>query len=45
MALIMPGGLIPFFEELSKLPPGPPDLAVLAPLAQRYGVELVGPPL
>ena len=44
---VAPGGLDVFFEELSAAaPPGTiPDPAKLAPLFQKYGLELLGPPL
>ena len=31
-------------QELSALPPGPPDMARLGPILQRYDVNPVGPP-
>jgi mannose-6-phosphate isomerase-like protein (cupin superfamily) len=44
---VVPGGLDIFFEELSAaVPPGTvPDPAKLAPLFQKHGLELLGPPL
>ena len=32
-----------FFNELSELPEGPPDPAVLVPLFGRYGMTILGP--
>ena len=34
----------PFFDELGALPPGPPDLAYVAALFGRYGMEILPPP-
>ena len=34
----------PFFDELGALPPGPPDLAAVAALFGRYGMEILPPP-
>ena len=44
---VVPGGLDVFFRELSAaLPRGvTPDFAVLAPLFEKYDLELLGPPL
>ncbi len=39
-----PGGLEVFFEELAAIA-GPPDPALLAPVFEKYGLELLGPPL
>jgi mannose-6-phosphate isomerase-like protein (cupin superfamily) len=39
-----PAGLEIFFEELAAIA-GPPDPAKLAPLFEKYGLELLGPPL
>jgi mannose-6-phosphate isomerase-like protein (cupin superfamily) len=39
-----PGGLEIFFEELAAIP-GPPDPGLLAPVFEKYGLELLGPPL
>jgi len=39
-----PAGLENFFEELSAVA-GPPEPAKLAPLFEKYGLELLGPPL
>ncbi len=32
-------------EALRKMPPGPPDMEALAPILEKYKVEIVGPPL
>ena len=44
---VVPGGLDLFFEEVrATFPPGStPDPAKLAPLFQKYGLELLGPPM
>jgi quercetin dioxygenase-like cupin family protein len=34
----------PFFDELGALPPGPPDLASVAALFGRYGMDILPPP-
>jgi hypothetical protein len=44
LALVAPGvGFIQFFEELSSL--GHADPAAVAPVAMKYGIEVIGPPL
>lgn len=35
-------GMDKFLEELSQLPPGPPDMAKLLPIMQKYDIEPVG---
>lgn len=44
---VVPGGLDLFFEEIrDTVPPGSrPDPAALAPIFERHGMELLGPPL
>jgi quercetin dioxygenase-like cupin family protein len=39
LEIISPGGFEGYFDELVDLPPGPPDLELLADLAARYGLE------
>jgi len=39
-----PGGLEIFFAELAAIT-GPPDPATLTPVFEKYGLELLGPPL
>lgn len=39
-----PGGLEVFFAELAAFE-GPPDPALVAPIFEKYGLELLGPPL
>lgn len=36
-----PAGMEDMFEELSQLPPGPPDMEKLAEVTGRYGVKFV----
>jgi hypothetical protein len=38
---LVPGGIEKMFEELSKLPAGPPDVAVVAEICGRYDIEFV----
>jgi quercetin dioxygenase-like cupin family protein len=47
LAIVIPGGFNQFFEELSSLNRGlsAPDLVRTGQLANRYGIELLGPPL
>lgn len=35
-------GVEGMLEELSQLPPGPPDMAKLLPIMQKYGIEMAG---
>jgi quercetin dioxygenase-like cupin family protein len=41
---LAPAGLEVMFQELSELPSGPPDLAVVAEVCARYGVSFLAPP-
>jgi quercetin dioxygenase-like cupin family protein len=41
---VQPSGLEVFFQELAALS-GPPDPAKVAPMFQKFGMELLGPPL
>jgi quercetin dioxygenase-like cupin family protein len=47
LVTVVPGGLDIFFEELSALAPSSalPNPATLAPLFEKYDMELLGPPL
>lgn len=36
-----PAGLEEMFEELAKLPPGPPDMSIVSEITGRYGVRFV----
>jgi len=35
-------GIDKLLEQMSQLPPGPPDMNKLLPLMQRYDIEVVG---
>jgi len=39
-----PAGIEAFFEELASVT-GPPDPTVVAPIFEKYGLELLGPPI
>jgi len=41
---VEPAGLENFFAELAAIE-GPPDPAAVAPIFEKYGLELLGPPL
>jgi hypothetical protein len=45
LAITTPSGFEAFVEELSDpVPPSaPPDMATLIQMAQRYGLEILGP--
>jgi quercetin dioxygenase-like cupin family protein len=45
VGIFVPGGFDRFMEEVGKLPPGPPDLEKTRELGEKYGQEVVGPPL
>jgi mannose-6-phosphate isomerase-like protein (cupin superfamily) len=47
LIMVRPAGAEKFFEEASVMtPPGsPPDIEKFSALAQRYGMEILGPPL
>jgi quercetin 2,3-dioxygenase len=48
IGLVTPSGLEGMFEETGKYMrslSGPPDLAQIAAIAERYGVRSVGPPI
>jgi quercetin dioxygenase-like cupin family protein len=44
LVTLEPGGLELFFEELAAIT-GPPDPDAVAPLFEKYGLELLGPPI
>ena len=44
MVICQPAGLELFFEDVSKLQ-GPPDPAKIGPVAQKWGMEILGPPM
>jgi hypothetical protein len=35
-----PGGNEAMFEDVDKMPPGPPDMNVLVSILDRYGIKL-----
>ena len=37
--------MVGWFSELAELPPGPRDPTAVQTIAQRHGVEVVGPPI
>ncbi len=41
LVAVLPAGLETMFEALSRLPPGPPDLARVAQIAGEYGISFV----
>jgi mannose-6-phosphate isomerase-like protein (cupin superfamily) len=47
LVMVRPAGAEKFFEEMSEMiPPGkPPDIGKLTVLAERHGIEILGPPL
>ena len=44
LSICQPAGLELFFEDISKLE-GPPDPARVLPIFQKWGLELLGPPM
>ena len=45
LGIFVPGGFDRFMQEVVQLPPGPPDPEKLRELGEKYGQEVVGPPL
>jgi mannose-6-phosphate isomerase-like protein (cupin superfamily) len=45
LGIFVPGGFDRFMEEMGQLPPGLPDPEKLRELGEKYGQEVVGPPL
>jgi Cupin domain len=43
--IFTPAGMEAFFEGSAALPPGPPDPAAWGAIAQRAGMEILGPPV
>lgn len=41
LVIVTPGGIEAMFAELDALTPGPPDLAEVAGICRRYGIEFV----
>jgi hypothetical protein len=44
IVICQPAGIELFFEDVSKLQ-GPPDPAKIGPVAQKWGMEILGPPM
>jgi quercetin dioxygenase-like cupin family protein len=48
LVVVTPGGYEHFFEAMAQVPmppDGPPDIGRVIAVAQRFGVQVVGPPL
>ena len=45
LGIFVPGGFDRFMDEVGQLPPGPPDPDKMRELGEKYGQEVVGPPL
>src|SRR5215208_4120465 len=45
LGIFVPGGFDRFMDEIGQLPPGPPDQDKMRKISQKYGQEVVGPPL
>jgi mannose-6-phosphate isomerase-like protein (cupin superfamily) len=47
LVIVQPAGLDVFFDEVAQIASGmaQPDLKVIVPLFQKYGLELLGPPM
>jgi mannose-6-phosphate isomerase-like protein (cupin superfamily) len=41
LVILIPGRMEKMFEELSKLPPGPPDLENINAITKKYGVDFL----
>jgi quercetin dioxygenase-like cupin family protein len=41
LIVLMPGGMEKVFEDLSVMPPGPPDLGKINAITMKYGVEFL----
>jgi hypothetical protein len=44
VVICQPAGLEAFFEEISAIQ-GPPDPTKVGPIGQKWGLELLGPPM
>ncbi len=44
VVICQPAGLESFLEEISAIP-GPPDPAKVIPIGQKWGLEILGPPM
>ena len=45
LGIFVPGGFDRFMDAIGQLPPGPPDQDKMRQLGEKYGQEVVGPPL
>jgi len=45
LGIFVSGGFDRFMDEIGQLPPGPPDPDKMREIGQKYGQEVVGPPL
>ena len=41
LVVLVPGGMEKVFEDLSAMPPGPPDLGKINAITMKYGVEFL----
>jgi quercetin dioxygenase-like cupin family protein len=41
LIVLVPGGMEKVFEDLSAMPPGPPDLGKINAITMKYGVEFL----
>ena len=41
LLILVPGGMEKVFEEISAMPPGPPDLDKINAITRKYGVEFL----
>ncbi len=38
---LVPAGSEQLFVEMAKLPPGPPDMDKVSPIAEQYGIRFI----
>ena len=41
LVVLVPGGMEKVFEDLSAMPPGPPDIGKVNAITTKYGVEFL----
>jgi mannose-6-phosphate isomerase-like protein (cupin superfamily) len=41
LVVLVPGGMEKVFEEISAMPPGPPDIGKINAITMKYGVEFL----
>jgi quercetin dioxygenase-like cupin family protein len=41
LVVLVPGGMEKVFEDLSAMPPGPPDIGKINAITMKYGVEFL----